>query len=66
MSLSLVDQGLALQQASTSPALRSFHIKHTDRTGNQHEYDALAKDSIEAIKECVAVFGIGRISVKAK
>jgi hypothetical protein len=62
MGSSLISQGLALQAASAKRSI-PFHIKHTDPAGTVTEYDALFRNSIDAIKDCVAVFGLGKIKV---
>lgn len=43
--------------------MHTFHIKHVDAQGETHEYNGLFECAIDAIKDCVATFGFGRIKV---
>ena len=45
--------------------MKKFRIHHRDLRGVDREYDGLFKCSIDAIKDCIATFGIGRIKVVA-
>lgn len=44
----------------------AFEITHTDRDGHVKTYDGIFNDSIEAIKDCIANYGIGKIKVIKK
>lgn len=44
----------------------AFEITHTDRDGHVKTYDGIFNDSIEAIKDCVANYGVGKIKVIKK
>lgn len=41
--------------------MHKFHITHQNTKGEQIEYDGIFRSAIEAIKDCVATFGFGRV-----
>lgn len=44
----------------------AFDITHTDKTGKVINYEGIFKDSIEAIRDCVNIYGVGKIKVIKK
>lgn len=44
----------------------AFDITHTDKKGKVINYEGIFKDSIEAIRDCVNNYGIGKIKVVKK
>jgi hypothetical protein len=44
----------------------AFDITHTDKSGRVINYEGIFKDSIEAIRDCVNNYGIGKIKVVKK
>lgn len=45
--------------------MKKFHITHRDKDGIEHEYDGIFKCAIDAVRDCVKTFGIGRVRVDA-
>jgi hypothetical protein len=44
----------------------AFDITHTDKSGRVINYEGIFKDSIEAIRDCINNYGIGKIKVVKK
>lgn len=44
----------------------AFDITHTDQKGKVISYEGIFKDSIEAIRDCVNIYGVGKIKVIKK